>query len=1035
MKHLLRLAAFASLFLVGSVSFPSSSVKADGETGWSELPQDFRKEYKLGETITIPSLTYQGATLSNVTLIFPDGTAKYGTTIPLTQAGIYTLQYVAKKDGVPHTLNYDIAVKNTLYTLTSDKSSASYMTYSKHGEGEGTFSNLKRFPNTGLFVSLAKGDTLTFTEPISLSNFDGSQLIQGFVVPKNPGTADFNSLDVVLTDSEDPTRYITFNLLRHTDTTRYTTITSVKVAGNGQPLTGFETGKNIYHVNNIWGTTIIHSFTDIEFFKDPTTGEQTVRTEIPASKFQFALGYDNASKTCYAGQNNNDNGIGYHALSYCADLDSLDAFENIWSGFTSSSVYLSIKANTYSAQTADFMLTYVRDVSDLSLETVDDITGPELTVNTTLDPNAMPEAYVGKRYTVPTATARDIVSGPRPVDIYVDYNYLSGQPENIAVENGSFLTDRKGIYRIRYVAYDSFRNKTEKVYYVHAGGAVVPLTVTPKQEEDNALVGVSYEVLPFTTEGGSGAHTASLSYEFNGIVTPLSSSSFVPEVSGDYRILCQAKDFAGAKVEGSYTLRVSANPDPVIPSAPTLPAYYLIGSTYTLPSCVAYDYSSGTRKETLCQVEVTMNGNTNTYQSGSEFTPLVSQNGDKITLRYFAGSTSLETVTVPAVVVAKNNVLQMANYFVGAEEQVNLSRTGAAFTSKEENGTIAWTFANALAADSASVTIGNQAGKSSMAGMSVTFRDVEDASIAVTATLVFGKQDIVLSLGERSFTLAGSFIGDSSFGFRVSLNDNILAYKARESDKASNLPITHDDNGKAFVGFPSQRVYLSVNAYEVALDNGYAVTDVAGTTISSFVRNDNAAPGVYSTTSIGGMYALGSEYTIAASKAYDVLAPNSSLTMTVLDPNDNVVTDVDGIRLENIVPHEEHTIVLSIYGIYHVNLTAQESGWIWNNSSVSSYAIECIDTAAPSASLSVNMPRYVNLGDVIYLPPVIAHDDRTKDEDLKIFACVILPTGRQIELQPKEGVKASLAGDYDFFIFVMDEFGNSTSITRTVTAK
>ena len=1035
MKQLLRLAAFASLCLAGAVSFSSSSVKADGETGWSALPSDFSLEYKLGETINIPTLTYQGATLSSTTLIFPDGTAKYGDSIPLTQPGIYTLQYTAKKDGVPHTLTYDITVKNTLYTLTSSKSSASYMTYSKHGEGEGSYSNLKRYPNMGLFVSLAKGDTLTFTEPIPLSNFDGSEFIQGFVVPKNPGTADFNSLDVVLTDTEDPSRYITFNLLRHTDTNRYTTITSVKVAGNGQPLTGFEGGKNIYHVNNIWGTTVIHSFTDIEFFKDPTTGEQTVRTEIPASKFQFILGYDNATKTCYAGQNNNDNGVGYHTLSYCADLDSLDAFENIWSGFTSSSVYLSIKANTYSSQTADFMLTYVRDVEDLSLETVDDTVGPELTVNTTLDPNAMPEAYVGKRYTVPTATAHDDVSGKRPVDIYVDYNYLSGNPEDIAVENGTFLTDRAGIYRIRYVALDSFRNKTEKIYYVHAGGSIDSLTVTPAQTEDNAKVGLSYDIPAFTTSGGSGTHTTSISYEFNGVVTPLTSSSFTPEVSGDYRIICSVKDFAGAESEGSYTLHVSTNPDPVIPNVPTLPAYYLVGSTYTLPECVAYDYSSGTRKETTCQVEVTMNGSTNTYQSGAEFTPAVANNGDKISLRYFAGSTSLDTIEVPAVVVAKNNLLQMANYFVGAENEVSLGRTGAAFMAKVDGSTITWTFANTLPAQSASVTIGNQAGKSQMAGMKITFRDADDASIAVSATLVFGKTDIVITVGDLSFTLEGSFIGDSSFGFQVSLNDNILSYQSRDSDKASNLPITKDDNGNAFNGFSGDLVYLSVTAYDVALDNGYLVTDVAGNTISSFVRNDTAAPGVYSTSAIGGMYSLGSEYTIAASKAYDVLAPNSSITMTVLDPNDNVVTDVDGVRLENIDPSEEHTIVLSVYGIYHVNLTAQEDGWLWNNSSLSAYTIECIDTTAPSLALSVNMPSTVKVGDIIYLPPVIAHDDLTKDEDLKIFACVILPTGRQIQLQPKEGVRASIAGDYDFFVFAMDEFGNSTCITRTVTAK
>lgn len=49
------------------------------------------------------------------------------------------------------------------------------------------------------------------------------------------------------------------------------------------------------------------------------------------------------------------------------DLDSSKYYTKLWDGFTSGKVRLSVSADVYSAATADFVVTYVKDV-DLAAE-------------------------------------------------------------------------------------------------------------------------------------------------------------------------------------------------------------------------------------------------------------------------------------------------------------------------------------------------------------------------------------------------------------------------------------------------------------------------------------------------------------------------------------------------------------------------------------------------------------------------------------------------------------------------------------------
>lgn len=1019
---LLVLSAFA-------VSLPNPSIATVADGGFSDFPSDLKTEYSVGDEFTFPEMSYPGAESFGMSLIFPDGTAKYGSKITLSEAGYYTIRCAAKKDGVPYEKTQRIKVNNKLFTFGNEESHAEYGAVTGHGEEEQAKLSSGRYPNQGLWVHLHKGDTMTFGAPIPVSKFDGSSFIQGFATPATQGTADLDALDVVLTDSLDPSITVTFNLLRHTENARYRATTSVKVAGNGQPLTGYEAGKNQYLVNGAWGTNIGHSFSGVINTKeDGTEWYEGLNKNVPYNRSQFVLGYDDETKQCFAGTNNS-NSFTTQTLNYCADLDSLDCFTDVWRGFPSGRVYLSIHGENFIGQEAGFMLTYLRDFPNLQENKLDDNSAPEISLDSSIDPLNMPEAYTGKYYTIPEVSASDdFVSSPL-LSTEVDFNYLSGSPISIPHDDASFYVPYAGMYRIVYKARDYYENESSLVLYVHAGGDIDPLTATLPSEDVEVPLGSYYEFPELAISGGSGSKSVELYVD--GTLTE--EKGMVFEKAGDVKLLYVVRDFAGGETTAEMTLHCVASNVPVIAEKPSFPAYLLSSATYSLPLVNAKDYSSGSKVEAPCDVTISYNGQIQEKKAGESFVaPEVANNGDKISIVYHSGSTSLPAIEIPTLSVASGERLRLASYFVGAKD-MTLTKDGASFVASEGAEDMGFTFANALYQSAGSLSLASIPGHSMMDSLSFKLTDRDDPSVSVTAKLTFQDQTIDIAIGDMSYSVSGTMNGATAFLFTLGYANGNILYTG---SSASRLPIFVDDAGNAFSGFPSGYVYLSVEAKGVFKGDGFVVAKIGDDPISSYTLSDTFSPRVYSESSLGGMLPQGSEYKICKSFASDVLSPSSRVGMTVLDPDGEVATSVDGTKLENVDPSEkEYTLRLDKLGDYAIKLSAEESDWKWSNPSSSQYTVTSVDAEAPYAALSHEMKSTVAVGDVIYVPPLIVHDNATPADSLKVTVTVTLPNGRHMGLKQDQGIRATLSGKYEFFFSVSDEVGNSTYLSRTVTAK
>ena len=88
---------------------------------------------------------------------------------------------------------------------------------------------------------------------------------------------------------------------------------------------------------------------------------------------------------------------------------------------------------------------------------------------------------------------------------------------------------------------------------------------------------------------------------------------------------------------------------------------------------------------------------------------------------------------------------------------------------------------------------------------------------------------------------------------------------------------------------------------------------------------DLVAPQLSLLGSSGGCFAPGTEVNTLIAVWGDVLDPDASCLLTVRDPNGEVVTSLDGVRLEKVSPLVSYRIRLEHYGVYAVEYVPQDS--------------------------------------------------------------------------------------------------------------
>jgi hypothetical protein len=561
------------------------------------------------------------------------------------------------------------------------------------------------------------------------------------------------------------------------------------------------------------------------------------------------------------------------------------------------------------------------------------------------------------------------------------------------------------------------------------------MTVDKANATVEGVCGAKIKLANYTTSGGSGNEsTVTITATCGDVTLDASKGAFIPEKAGTWTVTYTAKDYSGIIVEDSYTVEIELGDGPVFVDAPLFPKYFISDMEYFVPTVYAYDYTSGSKVEKIADLQLTDANGTHTYKAGESYTPVVNEKNPVFKISFVCEDATMEMPVKAVVPKSGAKDIYIEKMFIG--DGVALSRDSNGLEVKAlEAGNFGWTFANALAADGASVYMKGVQGYSNFKAMTVTFTDYADESIAVTMyveTIANGKLQVKFGDTDRELN-KGFNLGIDDKG--KSLNDITFAYKLGKFYVDSlGVNVTTDDNGNAFNGFPSGRVYMSVEALDAKAGAKYLVEQIDNHIIGARDR-DAAKPRIAISGEYGGMLEVKSEYVVGKAVASDVIDPNVTCTVTVTKPNGEVMTDVNGLLLQDVTADEEYVIKLVDYGQYQV--TYKSTDWA-NNNGVTKYSVNVFDQKAPKVSFKNTWVTTAKVGDALVLPELVISDNYSTESELSVYRMVRNPYDvLTVFGTDTPGVAYRFTfkykGDYKFIFVVTDAAGNQTYLEHVVT--
>lgn len=985
------------------------------------IVEELSDTYAFGDVFVLPQCTFtkDGDSAEGVaSLQYPDGTQTGEIVNTLNQSGNYVLKYIANLDGNVYTKEYPFTVYGRLASYESAKTSMEYGLNTHLGAN-----------SEGLTVRIANGDALAFDHVFDMTKVTTStKLLEGFVVPNTQGTVDFSRMVFTFTDVEDPSVQLVYYGNFHNDSNAYG-LTYFTAAGNGQIQCGLEHVGRL-HVGSTLGCMVPHSFMAMD--TGLYWGAQAPAPAAPDAK-KFCIGYDYKTNQAWA------------SGKIISDLDDSNYYNSLWFGFPSGKAKLTISALNYNDATANMCFTSILGV-DLSAANFIDEEAPMITVDN--EYAEMPKAMVGGNYPVPTATAYDYVNGECKVNVSVWHNYgLDGQ-KMVDVQNGKFKVSEVGSYAIVYEATDFAGNLARTVLWTRAylSQYIPKLTVTIGETAAEYEVGVMQTLPEIMVGGGSGNVDVSYTLTMGKEKCEIVDGKFRLEKAGEWTLTCTAIDYVGNVTANVCTLNAVTSGKPVLQDEPQFPAAYVSGGTYELPVLYAYDYSSGKKEQKLCDVSVTLAGQTANFKAGQAFTPTVDTDKDSVHIRYVCdGETVCEREIPVHVVFTKEripgsteryrDVVNVEKYFYTTDDLsfvngYDLSGIkGLMISANSEIELASATFINAQAADNFSLALLTMPQQSKFAGMNIILTDSLNGDISLTAALRKDEGQTQMTVGETVLSLAVDFDGATATPYTLGFNGKAFVVNGM------TVAVNKTDNGEAFNGFPSGKVFFKVELCEAEKGGSVFIQKICE--INANNKQDTTGPFLTTKEEVITSAVKDSVYTVQAIFANDVLCPNVQTALTVITPSGEIAVSVDGVALQGVDATKEYQISLSEYGDYLVSVTAKEGkGWKYSNESYFEYTLTVMDGEKPTLEFKGKFDKSLKVGGTLSIPKYTVSDNFTKAEDITVVKMIINPKGMPIYLYGDvNSIKCEYAGEYKIYFYVYDEMGNLTTFETSVWVK
>lgn len=229
-----------------------------------------------------------------------------------------------------------------------------------------------------------------------------------------------------------------------------------------------------------------------------------------------------------------------------------------------------------------------------------------------------------------------------------------------------------------------------------------------------------------------------------------------------------------------------------------------------------------------------------------------------------------------------------------------------------------------------------------------------------------------------------------------------------------------------FDGFDSGYLYFAIE-----VDDGVSVcvSDLYGQGINN-LDYDNSRPNIAAAGEYEFEITKDRVVKVYTARYADALDPVTTATVTVTAPSGEIVTAVDGTKLEAVSADCEYEFIANEYGYYYIEYTAETADYL----QFETYTLMVVDTETPTLSIGGNIPSSFKAGDSWKVPVVTALDNVDKPEDMTIKCLVHEIKTHKIQVYAiGDTVVFDRAGQYIVSFITVDAAGNTAKIEYAVT--
>ena len=854
-------------------------------------------------------------------------------------------------------------------------------------------------------VMLAQNDVFTYNEILDLSaSSKDVPLLSMEFQPAVVGKANATRVQIRFTDLYDETNYVTICLNNMAESWANGHI-YITAGAADQPQVGVENSANPdsmnVHVGDIYG---YGAAVDYSMVGMPKSSEDTCLT----------LYFDYEEKALYA-----DRETYTHSKQLLVDLDEPNHFgSDLWDGFTTGQVKMSVSASNYQSATCDFTISTINGNSQFR-DT--DESAPIILINTGYEQGALPVALVGAPYPLFDATAIDGCDGNMDVTATVYYEDDTGSMAEVAVENGKFTPSQVGVYVVEYSAQDRSGNASTASVRVNAVVSA-GLQVTLQNALSETYTGVPVQILSgidYTGASGNVSYsiTAKNTASNEEIAIDADTYSFVPMSEGDWEVTVTVQDYISTVVK-TFAVKVHHTSQPQVYDTVAVPDYFIKDATYQLPVLYGYDFSSGKGVLTAMDAFVTENGSSEEAVSNGQYVP---SNTGSVTITYrltVDGKTCEKSYTATVVNVKTIlNTLNMSKYFVDPTGAASGSTSSSKITYSFKADT-RLNFVNFVQVKSFNFAFQTGSQKA-YNKISIYLTDVISGK-QVKLTYNRTSTGATFSVNDGAeIALTSGF--DSAFSLSFA-NDTGIAIP--ESD--TEIKVKNFLDGSEFTGFTDSVARFTVELSDVTGSSQFTVQTLNGQKLYNGTK-DSVAPQFFA-NALSGSVEKGETLKLNGAFVHDVLSPTATVTLKVTDPDGVAVVDTNGITLNGSQDASKDTaFTLNKLGTYTILYTATDGN---KNSGRHVYTITATDGEGPTITL-LEHTKSVKPGDTVTIAGTQVQDNITTN--CTVVAYVFDPKGVNIPVTNGSFV-ASERGVYSVRYMAFDGDNNYAFASYEITA-